>query len=283
MHDTANDIGARFLRRYSRSGHLVVELGAANVNGSIRSFAHSKAKYVGIDLAPGPGVDLVAECGSQLPIKPQSADIVVATSVFEHDDFFWSTFIELLRITKNGGLIYINAPSNGDYHRYPNDNWRFYPDAGKMLGKWAERNGYQVCLVESFIADRKADIWNDFVAIFQVQPVSSQHSYLSDEVACRNVWRINGDEPSRFRAESEDKTLIEQARREVRELQASNAKLSYQLERTKTFAAAFADAVDPQYRAAFIYSMNIDDRGLQIEAPTIVPEQITNQPRKVDV
>jgi hypothetical protein len=60
MHDTASDIGGRFLRRHSQAGHLIVELGAADINGSIRSFAHPEACYVGIDTAPGPGVDLVA-------------------------------------------------------------------------------------------------------------------------------------------------------------------------------------------------------------------------------
>lgn len=43
------------------------------------------------------------------------------------------TFLEYARVIKPGGMIYINAPSNGDYHRYPDDNWRFYPDCGRVL------------------------------------------------------------------------------------------------------------------------------------------------------
>ena len=34
-------------------------------------------------------------------------------------------------------LFYLNAPSNGEFHRYPVDCWRFYPDAGGALGDLA--------------------------------------------------------------------------------------------------------------------------------------------------
>jgi len=272
MHDTASDIGGRFLRRHSRAGHLIVELGAADINGSIRSFAHPEACYVGIDTAPGPGVDLVANGERPLPIKPQSVDIVVATSVFEHDGFFWNTFTDLLRLMKAGGLIYINAPSNGDYHRYPNDNWRFYPDAGKMLEKWGRRNGHDVRLLESFIADRQADIWNDFVAIFQLGPIASEYSHLSDEVTCANVWRMNDGEPSRIRLQTQDTALLADARREIGELQARHDKLAHELERAKVYAGAYADVVDPHYRPGFVHAMGLEVGASKVASPPVASE-----------
>jgi hypothetical protein len=118
--------------------------------------------------------------------------MVVASSMLEHDAFFWQTFLEMARIVKPGGVLYINAPSNGIYHCYPVDNWRFYPDAGKALVRWAARNGYELTLIESFVAERKNDVWNDFVAIFKKSFVSSAEklSFISAGVPCTNVWRF---------------------------------------------------------------------------------------------
>ena len=75
-------------------------------------------------------------------------------------------FSELVRVTKPGGLIYINAPSNGPVHRYPVDCWRFYPDSGFALQNWARRNGYELTLLNSSIGAQGNDYWNDFVAVF---------------------------------------------------------------------------------------------------------------------
>ena len=210
MHDTAGAIGAAFLRQNSRSGHMIVELGAGDFNGTLRGHAAPGCGYIGTDITIGRGVDVVVS--QDLPFRDQFADLVLASSVFEHDRFFWLTFLEMARILKPGGLIYINAPSNGGYHRYPIDSWRFYPDAGKALEQWGRRSNVPITLVESFIANRRADIWNDFVAIFQMDPVIAAPTFLSDQFACNNVWKIGKSEPLGRRGMSEDMVLIAQLR-----------------------------------------------------------------------
>jgi len=67
---------------------------------------------------------------------------------------------------KPSGLLYLNVPSNGLFHRYPVDCWRFYPDSGVALVNWGKRSGYKCVLLESFIGEKRTDIWNDFVAVF---------------------------------------------------------------------------------------------------------------------
>ncbi len=67
---------------------------------------------------------------------------------------------------KPEGLFYLNAPSNGDIHRYPLDCWRFYPDAGVALENWGRRCGHDPALLESFTTRQRDDAWNDFVAVF---------------------------------------------------------------------------------------------------------------------
>jgi SAM-dependent methyltransferase len=168
MHDTAYEHGRLFFELYgSEAFHTVVELGSQDVNGSLRDHCPPGTHYIGMDVMVAKGVDLVVNPAGPLPIASETIDAVVTSSAFEHDVCFWETFLELIRILRPGGLLYVNAPSNGGFHRYPLDCWRFYPDAGSALVQWAARRGVQVELVESFIGLPQAEHWADFVAVFR--------------------------------------------------------------------------------------------------------------------
>ena len=55
--------GERVLQPADVAGREVLEVGAFDVNGSIRPFVESlqPGRYVGVDIAPGPGVDEVVD------------------------------------------------------------------------------------------------------------------------------------------------------------------------------------------------------------------------------
>jgi len=182
MHDTAMKHGAAFFNTYlSNAKNLtIVDVGAQNVWGSLRSVAPPNNKYIGVDFLKAKGVDVVITDPYSLPFEDESVDVVVSSSCFEHSEFFWLLFNEILRILKPTGLLYINVPSNGSFHRYPVDCWRFYPDSGVALQNWGKRSGYNCALLESFVGIRKnkADVWNDFVAIF-VKDEKNSAKYIS--------------------------------------------------------------------------------------------------------
>lgn len=143
-----------------------MDLGSQDVNGSLRSVAPPSSDYVGVDFAEGRGVDVVISDPYKLPFDDGEFDVCVSSSCYEHSEFFWLSFLEALRIVKAGGLLYLNVPSNGPFHRYPVDCWRFYPDAGIALERWGAHNGLEVELLESFVGNRQTGVWNDFVAVF---------------------------------------------------------------------------------------------------------------------
>ena len=164
MHKSAMENGVRFFVKYPVNG-IIVDVGAQDVNGSLRSVAPLYCKYIGVDCTDGKGVDLLMPDPYAIPLANEFADAVVSTSCFEHVEFFWLLFLEMIRVVKVGGYIYIDAPSAGPFHAHPVDCWRFYPQAGLALQKWAERQGYSVKLVETYTLDTGE--WNDWVAIFQ--------------------------------------------------------------------------------------------------------------------
>lgn len=167
MHPSAMTNGARFFDTYVRhlSSPLVVDIGSQDVYGSLRAVAPSGVRYVGVDMAPGKGVDVVVDDPYVLPFETGSVDVVVSSSCVEHMEFFWLGYLEMMRVLSPRGVLYLNAPSNGAFHRYPVDCWRFYPDSGKALVRWGQRNGFDSLLLESYTSLQQQDLWNDFVCV----------------------------------------------------------------------------------------------------------------------
>ena len=210
MHDTAYEHGRLFFQLYWDPAFSdVVELGSQNVNGSLRDHCPAGARYVGMDMAPANGVDLVVTPGEPFPLADESVDVAVTSSAFEHDVCFWETFLDLVRLLRPGGLLYVNAPSNHAFHRYPVDCWRFYPDAGVALVAWAARRGIAVELVESFVAAPRDAGWADFVAVFRkpsARPLIRQ-GRIADRGHAVNIHdgvRRTGPEIEKERAETFD-------------------------------------------------------------------------------
>jgi SAM-dependent methyltransferase len=171
MHPTALSWAERFFATYDPpAAQTVIDVGSQDVNGSLKSVCPRKNRYIGVDFAKGKGVDVVLQDPYKLPFEDAHADVVVSSSVFEHSEMFWLLFNEILRVLKPAGLFYLNVPSNGFFHRFPVDCWRFYPDSGRALVSWGKRSGFDPMLLESFVGDQGGSTdegtWNDFVAVF---------------------------------------------------------------------------------------------------------------------
>jgi SAM-dependent methyltransferase len=172
MHDTALLNANLFFDIYTNktSKAKILDIGSSALIESaptLRSLVREDSVYLGMDLDSGPNVDIILQDTSRFPFPDNSFDFAVSTSCFEHDEFFWVTYLEIIRVLKPHGLFYLNAPSDGVYHTYPVDCWRFFPDSGKALAKWGKRNGYvNNEVVEHYTHKPIADIWNDYVCVF---------------------------------------------------------------------------------------------------------------------
>lgn len=169
MHDTAAKFGRLFLEQYSpyvptTTDKFLLEVGT----GPDRTFyflaERFGLKYMGID-----------QLHSDDPNEPyrinlpdESADLVISSSCFEHDEMFWVTYLEILRVLKPYGVFYMSSPSNGPYHGHPGDCYRFYRDSAKALEKWARKNKFNAKTLEHFIGSPSRDFaaWKDYVAVW---------------------------------------------------------------------------------------------------------------------
>lgn len=69
-------------------------------DASLKRHLESRVRYVGIDLSPGPGVDLVCDLEKGIPFKDRAFDAVVALDTLEHTDDIWFVFNELVRTAR---------------------------------------------------------------------------------------------------------------------------------------------------------------------------------------
>jgi SAM-dependent methyltransferase len=223
MHDTAMSFGKTFFDTYlaKAQGLTILDIGSLDVNGALRSVAPAGNTFIGVDFAEGKGVDRVITDPYHLPFEDNSVDACVSSSCFEHSEFFWLVFNDILRILKPSGLLYINVPSNGHFHRYPVDCWRFYPDSGRALQNWGRRSGFNVAMLESFTGRQASAIWNDFVAVF-VKDEAHAADYprrMRDSVPNHMNGQVHGSSDiSNYQEKAEDQEaeFVQQLKRKAR-------------------------------------------------------------------
>ena len=210
MHDTAINHFKLFSKLYLKNKRLkIADYGSFSVNGDLRKIVTEKHEYIGLDIEKGPNVDIVMKDPYKIPLESSSIDVVISSSCFEHVEHFWLSFNEIIRVLKPDGLFYLNAPSNGDYHSYPRDCFRFYPDSGIALINWEKKNGFMnSMLIESFIGRQQSDIWNDFVGIFLKDKkfINNYKKRMLDDVSLEfnNGYLFNSKSIKKFQSRSQD-------------------------------------------------------------------------------
>ena len=119
-------------------GEPIYEFGSFQAAGQkgfadLRPFFPDK-EYVGCDMREGPGVDRILDL-HDIDLPDESVGVVLCADTFEHVEYPRKAIQEIYRILKPDGLAVITSVMNFPIHSYPNDYWRFTPDAFKSLLK----------------------------------------------------------------------------------------------------------------------------------------------------
>jgi hypothetical protein len=141
---------------------LVVEIGSRNINGTIRPMfdVHAK-KYIGVDVSPGDGVDVVADGATYRP--PVPADVVVCCEVLEHAPNARQIVENAVLMLRGGGMLILTAAGEGRAPHSAVDGGRvregeFYRNVTRaLLRKWLEDAG--VAAFEITVDDSAKDIY----------------------------------------------------------------------------------------------------------------------------
>ena len=89
----------------------VLEIGSLNINGSVRTF-FNECDYTGIDVANGKDVDIVSN-GENYFEKANTFDVIISCECMEHNPMYQKTWLNMLRMLKNDGLIIMTCATFG--------------------------------------------------------------------------------------------------------------------------------------------------------------------------
>lgn len=100
MHNEALE----WVRRHATTEPVtVLDLGGRNINGSCRELFPNATVYVALDIADGPGVDIVADAATWTPDREY--DYVISTECFEHCREWPAVVTTAYKALKPGGTF----------------------------------------------------------------------------------------------------------------------------------------------------------------------------------
>jgi hypothetical protein len=134
----------------------VLDIGSLDVNGSNRVLFR-KCEYIGVDVIPGKGVDVVSIAHEYEPDKP--FDVVLSTNALEHDIHYKKTLKKMIEVLNSGGLMFISAPYK--WHVHGTKKVRPHSSGtSKMEGDWA--NYYKNLNIDDIIGNIDLELFKEF-------------------------------------------------------------------------------------------------------------------------
>lgn len=105
----------------------ILEIGSKDYGSTVPFRDHIRHReYVGLDMSPGKGVDVVGDLSQGLcGLAEGRFDLIICCSVLEHVDKPWLMARNIVRLMRPGGSLFMSVPWVWRYHPYPDDYFRF--------------------------------------------------------------------------------------------------------------------------------------------------------------
>jgi SAM-dependent methyltransferase len=109
----------------NKKGMKVLEIGSRWVTGDYFKPYFSEAEYIGFDIYPGKNVDVIGDAHklSTYFLKEEKFDVIYSSAVFEHFAMPWLVAIEIAKLLKVGGMLYVETHFSYSSHERP---WHFF-------------------------------------------------------------------------------------------------------------------------------------------------------------
>lgn len=182
----------RFIARANRPGARILEIGSRLVVPGAQARGAdfpAAAHFVGIDIHPGPGVDLVCDAHALSAVfRPASFDHVFSLSVLEHLPAPWRLPAQINHVLPIGGEVMHSVPFAWPVHEAPNDFWRFSDKGLELLFGPAE--GFEIIDSGMGCEVRIVPEWRDALSDLPLRPGFCEAWIIARKVAETDHRRI---------------------------------------------------------------------------------------------
>jgi hypothetical protein len=112
-------------KHFNKKGLRILELGSRNVTGTNLRERFSEATYIGFDFYGGENVDIVGDAHklSTYFNSQEKFDLIFSSAVFEHLHMPWVAAVEIQKMLKVGGHVFIETHFSFSLHERP---WHFF-------------------------------------------------------------------------------------------------------------------------------------------------------------
>ena len=97
----------------------VIDIGSNDINGGPHKYVNA-SEYVGVDLGPGTNVNLVSR-GEEVQLPSGYFDVAMSSECFEHAPTWRAILLNMIRMTRPGGLVAFSCATTGRPEHEPLD------------------------------------------------------------------------------------------------------------------------------------------------------------------
>lgn len=121
----------------------ILDIGGRNRSQRTYKESFPNAEYVVVDILDGENVDVVADAHNLSSVfEDSSFDFVFSSCVFEHLLMPWKVALEINKILRIGGSLWVQSHQTLGLHDFPWDYWRFSSDSWASL--FNKNTGFEI-------------------------------------------------------------------------------------------------------------------------------------------
>lgn len=169
-------------KMFNKEGMEILEVGARNVTGDVLRNRFSKANYTGFDYYPGENVDVVGDAHELSSYFNKKFDLIFCSAVFEHLAMPWKVSLEMVKLLKTNGYVFIETHYSYSSHERP---WHFFQFSENALDAlFPEKFGMQ-CIKKgcsNLIVGRFSEYASEYLVGQRVRGLYCHSEYLGQKV-----------------------------------------------------------------------------------------------------
>lgn len=178
--------------KFNKKGMRVLEVGSRIVTGACNRSKFDKAEYVGFDYYSGPNVDVVGDAHKLSEYFNEKFDLIFCASVFEHLAMPWKVSIEMIKLLKLGGYVFIETHYCYASHERPWHFFQFSENALDVLfpekmGMLCEKKG-----CSNLIAGRFTEYSSDYLKDTYINGMYCHSEYYGKKI--KEIDKLSWDD-----------------------------------------------------------------------------------------